>query len=58
MRHSYRDLKTGEVFVIDLKIDAEAIAKKLALRARKSKVGTAKAMDGAIVCKIVKDAAP
>jgi hypothetical protein len=50
MRHSYRDLKTGEVFVIDLK--------KLALRARKSKVGTAKAMDGAIVCKIVKDAAP
>lgn len=53
VRHRFKDLKTGEIFTAELKIDDQSIAHQLAGRARLSKVGKARSMHGAIVCRIV-----
>jgi hypothetical protein len=53
--YHFRDTKSGQEFAVEVDLDLDAIAKKLAGRAFRSKVGTATAMDSNIKCKVIKD---
>lgn len=54
--HDFRNKSTGEAFTVDLDIDVNALARRLAIRALASKVGVARTANGSIVCRIVKTA--
>lgn len=53
--YSYRDVKSCKEFSVEVDIDLDAIAKKLAGRAFRSKKGTATAMGSNIKCKVIRD---
>lgn len=53
-RFSFRSLKTGEEFSVDLEIDIDELAREMANRAYyRAKSGKATAMDKAIKCTVV-----
>lgn len=45
--------QSGEVYTVDVKINYEAVARRLAPRAKSSKSGKSKSRHGAIVCKLI-----
>lgn len=51
--HQFRDVRTGEVFTVELECDLNEIAHALAARAHKSKQGKARALNGDIRCKVI-----